>query len=315
MRHILLTIQRRESAGSNRCTMDYLFTDLIGHETQTFYVIGNGFDLFHNIPSKYQNFYHWLKSIGEDEFVKNIESIWPQKFGDQSLLWYDFEKALETYDIDRLFNKYGGGYDIAWDEKVATAAIEKIHPIIKDIPQKIKQWAKSFDIVKVGPKLPLPTTSLYLTFNYTDTLEVVYKIPSDRICHIHGRCNKVDENILVGHHKMVPINQIENKDYPFLEEQGKINIAKEMNTLYKDCHANIDNNKRFFSLLKNIDRVVILGHSMSDIDLPYLGRIKNEVSQDTHWFISKYCPSDETLIKRGLGALGIKDNNRWIINL
>ena len=64
-----------------------------------------------------------------------------------------------------------------------------------------------------------------------------------------------------------------------------------------------------------MDRVFILGHSMSDIDLPYLGRIKNEVSQDTHWFISKYCPSDEALIKRGLGALGIKDNNRWIINL
>lgn len=294
--------------------MDYLFSDLEGHDDNTLYIIGNGFDCYHGIHSSYLDFYYWLRYCHKDTFIDTLEMLFPEKYGERNLLWKDFEMALETYNIDKLFSDTTKSFDIGWDQRAATAPIDLIHPIITDIPLKIKQWAKSFHIENVKAKLPLPANSLYLTFNYTDTLEIVYKIPSDRICHIHGRCNADDEIVVVGHHKMVPINQIENKDYPFLEEQGKKNIVKEMNSLYKDCHANIDKNKRFFSSLRNVDRVVILGHSMSDIDLPYLGRIRDKISKDAHWFISKHHPTDEVSIKRGVEELDIKECNRWIIN-
>lgn len=37
---------------------------------------------------------------------------------------------------------------------------------------------------------------LFLTFNYTDTLEKIYKVSKDRICYIHGKQN---EEIYFGH--------------------------------------------------------------------------------------------------------------------
>lgn len=42
-------------------------------------------------------------------------------------------------------------------------------------------------------------SSVFLNFNYTDTLEDVYDIDSDHICHIHGSCHSDEKEIFFGH--------------------------------------------------------------------------------------------------------------------
>ncbi|MBR7043432.1 MAG: bacteriophage abortive infection AbiH family protein [Prevotella sp.] len=300
-------------AGRNPFCMEYLFSDLKNLDSNTLYIVGNGFDLFHDIRSSYQHFYYWLKCIGEDNFVSELERIYPEKMGDRPLLWSDFERALGEYNIDTIYKDSVKNLDPE-DEKVITAAKEKIHPVISKIPQLMRQWAKQIDKSKVKSELPLSKKSYYLTFNYTDTLETIYGIPSENICHIHGRCSDDAKPIVVGHRKYVSESEIENKEYHYYEEQARLNIVREMNSMCKNHDENTERHKRFFDSLSIINRVVILGHSLSQIDLPYIGKIKRKVSEDAHWFISKYKPTDEQTIQERIKDLSIKEENRWIIN-
>ena len=40
--------------------------------------------------------------------------------------------------------------------------------------------------------------SFFINFNYTDVLEMLYKIPEERVLHIHGRSSK-HEHLIYGH--------------------------------------------------------------------------------------------------------------------
>ena len=104
--------------------MEYLSSDIIGHETKTLYVIGNGFDLFHGIPSSYSHFYHWLKAKGKNEFISKMESFFPSIINGELLLWKDFESALGIYDRNKIFNDATVKLDIKLDEETKYEKID-----------------------------------------------------------------------------------------------------------------------------------------------------------------------------------------------
>ena len=47
-----------------------IFSDLKGFEKEILYIIGNGFDLYHGIPTSYKDFYCWLNCHGRKVVVK-----------------------------------------------------------------------------------------------------------------------------------------------------------------------------------------------------------------------------------------------------
>jgi Bacteriophage abortive infection AbiH len=57
------------------------------------------------------------------------------------------------------------------------------------------EWLSQLDFTKTDKKLELDTSALYITFNYTNTLEQIYNINPKNIYHIHGSLNLV-ENML-----------------------------------------------------------------------------------------------------------------------
>ena len=63
------------------------------------YIIGNGFDLHHEIPSGYLDFHNWLDEVKDWETQMTIEEL----FGDCSSNWWKhFEENLgsgNTLDI------------------------------------------------------------------------------------------------------------------------------------------------------------------------------------------------------------------------
>jgi hypothetical protein len=71
----------------------------------------------------------------------------------------------------------------------------------------------------------------------------------------------------------------------------------------------------FFSKIKGLKRIVVLGHSISEIDEDYYGFIRGASDPDVHWHISKYSPSDEAQIANLLNKRKIDNGNRWIFNL
>lgn len=51
--------------------------------------------------------------------------------------------------------------------------------------------------------------STFLTFNYSDTLESLYKIPNERILYLHGKAN-TDDELVLGHG--VPLQNLEKEE-------------------------------------------------------------------------------------------------------
>lgn len=294
------------------------FPDLVGQEKKTLFIIGNGFDLYHNIPSTYEHFKCWLYSNGQEEFVCQMQKFFPYlKNNGEYLLWTDFEHVLGEYnqiDLSRLISE---NYDRELDDDVQNLAIIKFQPIIKQIRPLMKIWAKSIDISKAKPSLQLSKESKYITFNYTKTLEDIYGIPSSQICHIHG-CVDGKEELVVGHnHSKDEDNEID--DY-FMLEKVRTDIIKTMNNMVKDCNTQERLHYNFFNSLKDISHVVILGHSLSDIDSPYFFKIMKSIACESNWHFSKHDVNgdksiDDFLKKKELSFPyhDIKIN-RWIFN-
>lgn len=293
--------------------MKYLFKDLKGFEDRTLFVIGNGFDLFHDIPSTYMHFYHWLKFKGEDEFISKMEKFFPSMANGEFMLWKDFERALGQFDINEIFEDTIGEIDRKLDERTKVVAIEQLAPIVKQIKPLLRKWIEQIDLSKVKPQLSLPQDSWYISFNYTLTLEKVYNISPDRICHIHNSVS--DKTIIVGHKHIVDIDEIGEQNFDWYEECAKKNIGKTMNEMIKLPLRIKSDHEDFFSKIKGLKRIVVLGHSISEIDEDYYGYIRGASDPDAHWHISKYSPSDEAQIANLLNKREIDNENRWIFNM
>lgn len=296
--------------------MENLSSDLNGHEAKTLYVIGNGFDLFHGIPSSYSHFYHWLKAKGKNDFVSKMESFFPSIINGELLLWKDFEGALGKYDRNKIFNDATEKLDRKLDEETKYAANKLLNPVISQIVPLIKEWAEwvcENRLSTINSKISLPKESLFISFNYTLTLEKIYSIPPERVCHIHNSIE--DDTIIVGHKNPMKIDEIGDEGKGWYEESSHKSIVETMNTMVKETYKNYTKHKDFFEKIKGIDRIVILGHSMSDIDDDYFAYIRGAAAEDAHWHISKYSPSDEAQISKCLNNRKIDNKNRWIFNL
>lgn len=113
-----------------------------------------------------------------------------------------------------------------------------------------------------------------MNFNYTNTVENLYKF--NNVNHIHGTLN--DEDIILGHSH---INQSTTEQ--FLGADDTI-IALEQ-SLYKDTNKIICNNIDFFGNLHDVEEVYTYGFSFSDVDMPYIAEIINNISSNATWFL------------------------------
>lgn len=294
------------------------FPDLKNQEEITLYIIGNGFDLFHGIDSKYEDFYYWLNVNKQKDFARDFQNIFPKLNTNQDFLWSNFEEAMGDYDLNELYKKFyvepKDELDHIWAPNEWKKTAERINIICKHLRPLMKKWAKKINIENVKPELELSKDSWYLSFNYTTVLEDIYHIPSNHICHIHG-CVNNNEDIIVGHERDVYIDNIHSNN--FEEEHSKREIAKVMNGFVKHMDKQIERNDSFFKLLKDVSHVVVLGHSLSKIDLIYFFRVLDQIQPRSNWHFSKHYGNEEKQLDVLLNHE--KENkdritNYWIFN-
>ena len=75
----------------------------------TLVIVGNGFDLWHGLPTSYADFKIFLENNGNHKnFLEDIS-----KYIDESALWSDFEHALGEIDDAVVLgdSDFGGGGD------------------------------------------------------------------------------------------------------------------------------------------------------------------------------------------------------------
>ena len=256
---------------------------------KTLYIIGNGFDLAHEIKSSYSDF--WKQYRGS--FEKFLPGC--------GCYWNDLETALGLIKESSVLNVCMEDREFDSDHSLSSASIiedlpeYEFNPAIKVFLEEFADWVRNIDVYeKYGidseeDKLPyiLDKNGLFLSFNYTETLEEIYKIPDEQICHIHGFRENSSDNLIIGHNNIrIPTRTDDKKNEdPTYIYYAKKSIIEIVNTLKKEHYKHIKNNFAFFSKLKDVDKIIVLGHSMGKIDYPYFEEIISIVGKKVAWYI------------------------------
>ena len=235
------------------------------------YVIGNGFDLAHELHTSYSDYKrHIENNLKNHPNWHIILDFYPNYYN----FWSDIEKNVCAFNGElflKLKECYGSGF-------------------LDDLLKQIRDSFQSFiyncekDVVKVKKRFELDDDSIFLTFNYTTVLESVYGIAEERIMHIHNSVYNVtgnrffnlsDVDFVLGH-------SAKSDEYVFYS-QSKIGSDKEYidfrNKTTKDCKKaikefNLDNKCLNLQLSNCLKEIVFYGFSFSPADKEYIRLLK-----------------------------------------
>jgi len=280
----------------------------------TLYIIGNGFDLYHGLHTNYSDFHDFLSCHGEEDLIDSMERYWGHYdvLHGEHTLWSDLESALGEYNVKDIMDDMFEGHTLDIDHisssigEVDAEVTENFVPLRERLNEQFSSWVRSMDFSRISRKslYGFDPSGLFLVFNYTDTLEKVYGVSSSQVLHIHGDAGNLADELIVGHDKLYKEVPQEDDFYDRTEYQHQ--IASVINGLYKDTAKIISRHHEFFSQLSSIDTVVVYGHSIADVDLPYFQEIKKNIQPNATWHISYHGDSLPDVNKR-VSNLGVSN--------
>lgn len=304
------------------------------------YIIGNGFDIHHNINSTYRDFRDWL----EEKYPRVLEDIEDVYGYCDTDWWADFENNLASLDAVEFSSNIASENqpdllsehcDRTWDD--AQIEVEsQLKAIYAEMREHFHEWITQLNKPHDDKRIKIEQDdSMFFTFNYTKTLEDMYNIPAANIKHIHG-CVNDNEDFILGHGKSyddiakinsrseipTPSDNLTDEEIEQLyeeqadmaeqyhEQQAKEAAIAGIASQQKPVQSIIGKNKAFFDSLKGVHDIHIYGFSFSKIDMPYLEAIINVVgTEKTNWEISDYEGEKRIQIEEFISDHKIKDFN------
>ena len=302
---------------------------------ETLYIIGNGFDLHHGLKSQYIHFYKYLQE-NNVSLLQQMSNYYDTR--GKSQLWQNFEKELSKFNSSSLEENFVEFLPDYTDDNFRDRdryALEfyiedKLGKLHSEMQSVFENWINSIEIPSniSNKKILLKKNAIFLNFNYTNILETVYGIHRNHILYIHNRINE-GKKLIYGHSweprawskSRKPVmpdglcyeeqcaweeRQADNYDYSI--DQGHAAIDDFYSKTYKNCEKLIEENSAFFLSLKRVNKIYILGHSVSDIDLDYYKKIIECTNKKkVHWIISDY-KGDSANKRKNLISLGVEAN-------
>ena len=154
----------------------------------TLYIIGNGFDIAHSIPTCYCCFKNYLE---HNRGTRDECEYCPFRNGKCERSECYIVSLLNTTNIDREWNDFEHALAFM-DFRILGIQndIKKFDSIIDELPRSFQDafegWVNHISIPPKENKLfALDPNALYITFNYTTTLEQMYEINKHFVHHIH----------------------------------------------------------------------------------------------------------------------------------
>ena len=307
-------------------------------------VIGNGFDLHHDLKTKFSDYCIYLNE-NQPETIDSIQKFTFFEgnccniFNDADIFWADVENNL-SFNYSRIFNALKDLVDSEFmDRDISSDDWNSKPKSIEDILNEMHEpfpandiddvddvntqftsdalvdWVKSINIDKVekDPKLSLSSEDYFVSFNYTRTLEDIYKIKWRNVLHIHGcfyndfPCTLQFGNPLQTPASVRAIFERNLKDdfrlervRPALEKIES--FAREMS---KDVESNIPILDNFLNG-KEISEVVIMGHSYLKGDKQYYQKVLVPNYRTKKWTIYYHQGHEETDARDFLKENGIE---------
>lgn len=293
--------------------------------TKTLYIIGNGFDLFHSIPSSYWNFRSYVEKHDRELFGAL------EDYFNSDELWSDFEGTLAYLDIDKIRDEasnflvsYGTeDWSEAYNHDYQYEIDKRISLVSEKLIQHFTDWVLSLEQPTLSDlPLLLDRHAFFLNFNYTPTLQTVYCINEASVLHIHNKAVDKESKLILGHgwkpklKEKAPITPEDKESYLYDEEgDPRVTEGEEiLNQYFKDTYKPVEQvliqHKSFFQSLKDLTNILVFGHSMSPVDLPYFEAIIAEIDiAKVIWQISYHKDTERQERIDTLVSLGVPEAN------
>ncbi len=232
------------------------------------YIIGNGFDLAHGLKTKYSDYRLFIKESNNKDWDIILEY-----YPDNHPFWHDIESKICI--IDRL-------------RFMEAEKAKRIFGINSDLDALLKAIHGSFEQFIINVEKSIDTkhqvftvdkNALFLTFNYTTTLETLYG--AKHVVHLH---NTVEEAIMKHYFRIQTDDCIIGhspifEDFQFYSDTiigSNKDYISFRNKTTKPCKKMWEKFGLFEFFLQNqnsIDEVVFYGFSFSKTDKYYMERI------------------------------------------
>lgn len=274
------------------------------------FIIGNGFDLAHGLPTKYLDYRIFLKNSPEnDDFCMRIErtygldetaDYWWRDFeanlGEGYVFECEFESMAETAIEEMVTDDGEEMYDI---EQTLRYHFEPYYDFMRKLNETVLQWVKSVDISGIKPVFERINgeDNYFLTFNYTNVLEDIYDISPNKVFHIHG--SAAERSVIMGHGNMSTIKKYQKEADERNEKLDKNGdeISRGIYNFYmaslKDTSRIIKLHEHIFKKYDKVKEVHVFGHSLGIVDIPYFLKIKQCVQRTADWYFYIYCDKGE----------------------
>lgn len=242
------------------------------------YIIGNGFDLFTGFRTSYADFKRWLEINYVFVYEKmkaayNMEGEW----------WNNFEVNLGELDIHQYVrnftppeksaeeiikqieerNNHLNSTSLIPDLHIESTCARRLRGLPDILQHCFERWVADCQSIITTPQYVYieKDDSYFINFNYTDTLEWLYKIPDEKVLHIHGRASKHDK-LIFGHNKYIHGGMFEGVDV----DQTCLELSKYL----KNPYEYIFTHNKLPDILSNVEFVHVYGLSLSPVDENYL---------------------------------------------
>ena len=234
----------------------------------TLFIVGNGFDIQNGLPTSYWYFYKNYSSRLDEHF-----SYFPEFFNDQE--WSNFEENLGRFDEDSF--RENEAWEPSMDDMIESSKYvngyndeisQKTDELVSDIEDAFTTWIRGIDVRRATKFMDFPKGSKFINFNYTPTLQKVYSVPEEDVLHIHG---KAHWNVIFGHgigNGNQSLSMEPNNNEPWFDEAYQT-LASVTDRFHKPVNEILNEHRKHLEQYDDITKIVVLGHSVNDIDVPY----------------------------------------------
>ena len=289
-------------------------------DPKTLFIIGNGFDSVHRLPTKYRCFRDFIRSKynveeesdalvpesfmlpdGGEEYDKDdvasyivqvIDNASGPDWGDLETclgekLFQELQFDLREVNLDDKDNDIGNDIDV--NQQLSIGLRYTFEEMKRLFISWIRRQLRSLNYEsfpqnsKIKVMLDEYPNAVFLNFNYTYTLEKMYNIEAERVCHIHGTVDSTEEYILFGHGDDSDVEDLLIKEWG---AEIELNALKRY--LKKDTKDAIFRNHAFFDNLGSATDIYSYGFSFSEADEVYLEELHKHLAPTAVWHLNQW---------------------------
>lgn len=284
------------------------------------YIIGNGFDLHHGLATRFSDFREFVAGRHPD-----LQSIMEEYLCELSGDWANLEEALANFDVDQLLDhalnfleSYGTE---KWKDSYHHNYQHEINVVVQAISRQLKSefstWVQQVQIPPKGTcqRLIIDPSAYFLNFNYTRTIQEIYSVNQSNILHIHGSADNEEGGIILGHgweasQRPNYTNYGNPEDIDTRVMEGYKMIESYFDETFKPTKEILTRNQNYFASLSSVSDIYVWGHSLSEVDLPYIAKIASTtIPSSPVWHVSHHSSSNIERNSTAMASIGVQESS------